>query len=434
MTPRGSRKAPLRIADGRLPHASSTPSEGRFTLANAVLQPPWWGSYNPYRLSPVVLEAQREQPRLRESVRRVVAAPSVKPQIIVSAFAALTLLVTLAAISLTPTMSHAVFIPLVVAAAFLLSGRRLALTIGVILVGYLTTAVVTWSDAPTHWSVAVALALIVGIVAFANRRRLTMGVPLSVGSSMLKDLRQRLDTQALPPEMPEGMRVEHCVLPSRGDAFSGDFVVAARRDDRLHLALTDVSGHGPSAGMRALLLSGALAGLLGETRPEDFLPGANRYLIRQGWRDGFASAIHVSIDVENGEYCVGTAGHPSAAHYHAATGQWEMITGAAGLLLGLFEQGPEDYARAGGTLEPGDVLLLYTDGVVEGADGDLAAGTQQMLRLARKAFSDGLDGCAKRICEASARAGGEDDRSVVVIWRPVPASCESRETRGSVSA
>ena len=320
----------------------------------------------------MVLEAQREQTRLRQSVQRAVATPISKPHSVVVAFALLTAIVCAAAIALTPTMSHAVFIPLIVAAAFLLSGRRLALAIAIVLTGYVTTAAITWSDAPTQWSVAVALALIVGIVAFANRQRFTMGVPLSVGSSMLKDLRQRLDTQALPPEMPDGMRVEHCVMPSRGDAFSGDFVVAARRADHLHLALTDVSGHGPSAGMRALLLSGALAGLLGETRPEDFLPGANRYLIRQGWRDGFASAIHVSINVEDGQYCVGTAGHPSAAHYHAGTRRWEMITGAAGLLLGLFDQGPQDYARAGGVLEPGDVLLLYTDGVVEGdVEGDI---------------------------------------------------------------
>ena len=381
----------------------------------------------------MVLEAQREQTRLRQSVQRAVATPISKPHSVVVAFALLTAIVCAAAIALTPTMSHAVFIPLIVAAAFLLSGRRLALAIAIVLTGYVTTAAITWSDAPTQWSVAVALALIVGIVAFANRQRFTMGVPLSVGSSMLKDLRQRLDTQALPPEMPDGMRVEHCVMPSRGDAFSGDFVVAARRDDHLHLALTDVSGHGPSAGMRALLLSGALAGLLGETRPEDFLPGANRYLIRQGWRDGFASAIHVSINVEDGEYCVGTAGHPSAAHYHAGTRRWEMITGAAGLLLGLFDQGPQDYARAGGVLEPGDVLLLYTDGVVEGPDGDLAAGTQQMLGLAQQAISAGPEGAAQRICEASARTGGEDDRSVVVIWRPVPESSESRHALGTAS-
>ena len=110
-----------------------------------------------------------------------------------------------------------------------------------------------------------------------------------------------------------------------------------------------------------------------------------------------------------------------------------MITGAAGLLLGLFDQGPQDYARAGGVLEPGDVLLLYTDGVVEGPDGDLAAGTQQMLGLAQRAISAGPEGAAQRICEASARTGGQDDRSVVVIWRPVPESSESRHARGTAS-
>ena len=64
---------------------------------------------------------------------------------------------------------------------------------------------------------------------------------------------------------------------------------------------------------------------------------------------------------------------------------------------------------------------------------DLAAGTQQMLGLAQRAISAGPEGAAQRICEASARTGGQDDRSVVVIWRPVPESSESRHARGTAS-
>ena len=95
----------------------------------------------------MVLEAQREQTRLRQSVQRAVATPISKPHSVVVAFALLTAIVCAAAIALTPTMSHAVFIPLIVAAAFLLSGRRLALAIAIVLTGYVTTAAITWSDA-----------------------------------------------------------------------------------------------------------------------------------------------------------------------------------------------------------------------------------------------------------------------------------------------
>ena len=91
----------------------------------------------------MVLEAQREQTRLRQSVQRAVATPISKPHSVVVAFALLTAIVCAAAIALTPTMSHAVFIPLIVAAAFLLSGRRLALAIAIVLTSYATTAAIT---------------------------------------------------------------------------------------------------------------------------------------------------------------------------------------------------------------------------------------------------------------------------------------------------
>lgn len=372
----------------------------------------------------MVLEVERESTRLSHSVRRAVAAPSGSPRLVVGVIAVLTLATTIAGIRFGGYISHSVFIPLIVLAGFLLSGRHLARGTAIVLAGFTLTAVPTWSLRAAHWSTLGVLVAVVGLVFRVTRRRQTMGVPLSVASGMLKDLRSRLDRQALTPDLPEDMHLEHCVLAARGDAFSGDFVVSSLRGRQLDVALTDVSGSGPSAGMRALLLSGALSGLLGETAPEDFLPAANRYLIRQGWRDGFASAVHVSLDVDSGDFCLGTAGHPAAAHYRAAAGRWEMVTGAAGLLLGVFEQGTGDYVRAPGRLEPGDVLLLYTDGVVEGPHGDVAAGTRRLLRLADDVVGEGLDGAARRLCAASLRAGGDDDRSVVAIWRALPPSGE----------
>jgi len=70
--------------------------------------------------------------------------------------------------------------------------------------------------------------------------------------------------------------------------------------------LVDVSGKGVQAGTRSLLLSGALGGLLGEQEPNRFLTAANNYLLRQNWDEGFATAVHVSIDLATGDYTIGT--------------------------------------------------------------------------------------------------------------------------------
>ena len=101
--------------------------------------------------------------------------------------------------------------------------------------------------------------------------------------------------------------------PAGGGPFAGDFVVSALRDDgrRLELALVDVSGKGVDAGTRALLLSGALGGLLGSVRPDGFLPAANRYLDRQEWDEGFATAVHLVLDLVDGQL-LGRVGRPPA--------------------------------------------------------------------------------------------------------------------------
>ena len=61
--------------------------------------------------------------------------------------------------------------------------------------------------------------------------------------------------------------------------------------------MVDVSGKGEEAGIRALLLSGAFGGLLGALPADQFLPAANDYLLRQEWEEGFATAIHLSLDL-----------------------------------------------------------------------------------------------------------------------------------------
>ena len=63
------------------------------------------------------------------------------------------------------------------------------------------------------------------------------------------------------------------------------------------MVVVDVSGKGEGAGTRALLLSGAFGGLLGALPPGEFLPAANDYLLRQDWDEGFATAVHLSLDV-----------------------------------------------------------------------------------------------------------------------------------------
>jgi serine phosphatase RsbU (regulator of sigma subunit) len=233
---------------------------------------------------------------------------------------------------------------------------------------------------------------------------------------MFVDLRDRLKAFGELPVLPGGWHAERAVESAYGQSFSGDFVVATKSADGrwFEVVLVDVSGKGVQAGTRALLLSGALGGLLGEQEPNRFLTAANNYLLRQRWDEGFATAVHVSIDLATGDYTIGSAGHPPAVQFNNGSGRWEVLGEAAGPLLGVIDDAT--YIRSYRRLGRGDALVLYTDGVVESRFRDLTVGVDRMLGAAERLVRGGFAGGAKRLC-ASARAGETDDRAVVMIWR-----------------
>jgi hypothetical protein len=261
-----------------------------------------------------------------------------------------------------------------------------------------------------------ALAIVIVLMSATSRSRARLGVQGSRGESMFVDLRDRLKAFGELPVLPGGWHAERAVESAYGQSFSGDFVVATKSPDGrwFEVVLVDVSGKGVQAGTRSLLLSGALGGLLGEQEPNRFLTAANNYLLRQRWEEGFATAVHVSIDLATGDYTIGSAGHPPAVQFNNGSGRWEVLGEAAGPLLGVIDDAT--YVRSYRRLGRGDALVLYTDGVVESRFRDLTVGVDRMLGAAERLVRGGFAGGAKRLC-ASARAGETDDRAVVMIWR-----------------
>ncbi|MFJ2176042.1 PP2C family protein-serine/threonine phosphatase [Streptomyces sp. NPDC087851] len=245
--------------------------------------------------------------------------------------------------------------------------------------------------------------------------RARVGVPWRRGGTMLFDLRERIRVQSALPWLPTGWHHEMALRPAGGQSFSGDFVVAARTNGgrTLEVVLTDVSGKGMDAGSRALLLSGAFGGLLGSLPPGDFLPAANGYLLRQDWDEGFATSIHLVLDLESGDYELLSAGHLPALQLHAGSGRWEEKSGE-GPLLGVYDGAQFDPAK--GSLRPGDVLMLFTDGLVEAPGRDLGEGMDRLTGEADRYVVPGFEGAAWHLIEAVAK-DVNDDRALLLICR-----------------
>ncbi|MFJ8211560.1 PP2C family protein-serine/threonine phosphatase [Streptomyces sp. NPDC096033] len=245
--------------------------------------------------------------------------------------------------------------------------------------------------------------------------RSRVGVPWRRGGTMLFDLRERIRVQSKLPALPPGWHREMALRPAGGQSFSGDFVVAARTNGgrTLEVVLTDVSGKGMEAGSRALLLSGAFGGLLGALPPQDFLPAANGYLLRQDWDEGFATSIHLVLDLETGDYELLSAGHLPALQLSAGTGRWQERSGE-GPLLGVYDGAEFEPAR--GSLRPGDVLMLFTDGLVETADREISEGIDRLTGEADRYVAAGWEGAAWHLIEKVAK-DVNDDRALLLIRR-----------------
>ena len=261
--------------------------------------------------------------------------------------------------------------------------------------------------------IAVAFVALVGAV-----RRQSLGLGTVRAESVLGNLRGQLRVQGTVPVVPGGWHVDVGQRAAHGAAIAGDFICSRVHDiggsAHLDLAVVDVSGKGIEAGTRALLLSGAMGGLLGAVPPDEFLAQANRYLRRQAWPEGFASAVYIRMNLDTGHYSVRSAGHLPALHLDSRSGRWRVST-AKGMVLGIR---PELSVRADHqALRTGDALLLYTDGVVEDPRRDLSWGTERLTDAAGTIMATGsTDQIAEQLL-SDVPTRLDDDRALVVIWR-----------------
>jgi hypothetical protein len=254
------------------------------------------------------------------------------------------------------------------------------------------------------------LALIIMLTSF---RRSRLGIAGTMGESMLAELSDRIQGQGLLPALPPPWHAESEIRSAGGTRFSGDFfVVGDVETGRLDVAVVDVSGKGDRAGTRALLLAGAMGGLVTALQPAELLPATNAYLINHPWQDGFATAVHLSVELATGEFHVWTAGHPPALHWRAGAGRWAPIE-SEGPMLGLVPEG--EFVGATGMLRPGDALMLYTDGMVETRHADIGIGIDRLIGQADRRLRSNFAGGAAMLVDSAGARG--DDRALLMVWR-----------------
>jgi serine phosphatase RsbU (regulator of sigma subunit) len=221
-----------------------------------------------------------------------------------------------------------------------------------------------------------------------------------------------LQRVALPERVPD---VAPCQIaahyaPASNDApVGGDWYDAFRRPNgSLTLLVGDVAGHGPEAAVDMVRLRNMLRQVAHSSRtPAEVLAALNEtYAVAA---NGFATCLIVDIDPTSRTMAWATAGHPPPLVRRA--GETHVQSGTPGKPLGVEEVA--DYDLHLGQLEIGDVLILYTDGLIERRGSSIDVDIEDLARRACAADASDLDAFVRTLTDE--RMTSDDDSCILVL-------------------
>ena len=197
------------------------------------------------------------------------------------------------------------------------------------------------------------------------------------------EVARHLQRDLLPQSAPPVPGYEFAHSYRTANEVGGDYHDFQLLDDgRIALMVGDASGHGIAAGLLMAIANATLKTAIDlDPSPVQVAAVLNRALYRTGDRRAFMTLFYAVLEPATGEVEYVCAGHPFPLVRHPDGNVEELGTGS--LPLGLR---PEIALESATTrLGVGDLLALYTDGLVEAVDGDdQAFGFERLKALLRE--------------------------------------------------
>jgi serine phosphatase RsbU (regulator of sigma subunit) len=224
----------------------------------------------------------------------------------------------------------------------------------------------------------------------------------ATSSERYRSIARILQESLLPPTLPviPGVDVAAYYRPAGdGTIVGGDFYdVFPTRTDEWGVLVGDVAGKGPQAAASTALTRYVVRGAtIGEHRPSRVLSTANEAIFSER-DDRLCTAVYARLRPVGhaARLTLARAGHPAPLLIRVDGTVAEL--GSPGLPLGAFRaQEPPDEVVL---LDPGELVLLFTDGVTDARRGDEPFGDARLVEVVREVAG----GTAEELVDAVARA------------------------------
>jgi sigma-B regulation protein RsbU (phosphoserine phosphatase) len=235
------------------------------------------------------------------------------------------------------------------------------------------------------------------------------------------EMARQIQLSILPHALPnlEGLEIAARYLPMT--SVAGDFYDFIAIDDKhLGILIADVSGHGlPSALIASMLQVALTAQGANASEPAKVLSGLNHALCGK-FTYNFVTAAYVYLDLKDNFMRYAGAGHPPLLLCRSSSGKAAKVL-ENGLVLGMFPGATYETLEL--PLEPGDRIVLCTDGIPEAPNRvQEQYGTDRLMRFMENNTSLRADQFADTFLhelslwsEQSSEQGQQDDITLLVI-------------------
>ncbi|MEV6651848.1 SpoIIE family protein phosphatase [Streptomyces sp. NPDC051219] len=264
-----------------------------------------------------------------------------------------------------------------------------------------------------------------------EERNLLVALASSIAQSLQRailfeqehDLAEGLQQAMLPRRIPRVPGAEVAVRyrsPRLGQDIGGDWYdVIPLPGGRVGVMIGDVQGHDTEAAAIMGQLRIALRAYVSEGHPPATAMARASEFLHELDTDRFATAAYAEADLATGVLQIVRAGHLDP-FLRRGDGTCRTIPVTGGLPLGM----SVDFGTGGGLgypvttmeLDPGETLLMCTDGLVEQPGADLDDGLQRLMQCVRSGPAD-IEQLADRLCDMLGEKGGGDDMALLLLRR-----------------